>query len=279
MFRITSIIAIVVLFISCNSSNYNQKPTDNNELRIISLVPSVTNDLVSLNMAKNIVGATSYCTISATNKKLIVGNVIDVNIEKILLLKPTIVFASSLIKHKDIEALKNNGIKVHMLDKMHTYVEICNHLIEIAKTVDQTVLAQSIVSKSQFKIDSLISTIPAHTDSLKVFFQIGAKPIFGVIPDTFMDDYITLAGCKNILNDLQHGTVTRESILQRNPDVILITTMGIVGDNEKSIWNNYRELTAVKNSKIFIIDSKIASSPSVESFTETFETIVNYIYN
>lgn len=278
MIKISSILAIAILFISCNSTNYKHKQTNSDDLRIISLVPSVTKDLVSLNLSKYIVGATTYCDISATNNDLIVGTAIDVNIEKILLLEPTIVFASGLIKQKDISSLQNNDIKVHMLNKMHSYNEICNHLIDIGKIVGKTELAQSIVNKSKLKIDSLINTIPPHADSLSVFFQIGTKPIFGVIPDSFMDDYITMAGCKNILSDLEHGTVTRESVIKYNPDVIFITIMGIVGGNEKGNWENYPVLKSVKNRNIFVIDAKLATSPTVISFTETFEQVVNYIY-
>lgn len=273
------IITIVILLASCNNTTYNKKQMPDNGLRIISLVPSVTKELMDLNMTQNIVGATSYCDISAKNKDLIVGSAIDVNIEKVLLLKPDIVFASDLIKQADINTLKHNSIKVHMLNKMHSYNEICTHFIEIGTIVNKAELVESIVSKSKIKIDSLISSITAQSDSLEIFFQIGSKPIFSVIPNTFMNDYIIFAGCKNIMSDLNKGTVTRESVLERNPDIIFITTMGITDNNEKDIWESYTELNAVKKSNIFIIDTKIASSPTVLSFTETFEQVVNCIYN
>lgn len=279
MIKIISFIAVVLFFISCNNTNYTENQIHYDGIRIVSLVPSVTKELMSLNMAENIVGATSYCEISSTNKKLIVGNAIDVNIEKILLLKPDIVFISSLIKQTDVNTLKSNGIRVHMLNKMHTYSEICNHLIEIGNVVGKTDLAKAIVKDSKNKVDSLINSIPKQLDSLTIFFQIGAKPIFSVIPNTFMNDYITFAGCKNIMSDLTRGTVTRESVLQRNPDIIFITTMGIVGNNEKAIWEGYNELKAVKNNNIFIIESSVASSPTVLSFTKTMEQVINCIYN
>ena len=132
---------------------------------------------------------------------------------------------------------------------------------------------------SKIKVDSLSNSVPNLPDRLTVFFQIGAKPIFTVISNTFMNDYITLAKCNNIAEDLKKGTITRESVLQQNPDIIFIVTMGIVGDNEKNIWESYTELNAAKNKKIFIIDSSIASTPTVLSFTETLEQVINNIYN
>jgi len=279
MFKILVFITAVLFLISCNNTTNREVGSDEDGIRIISLVPSITKELVSLNMSKNIVGATSYCSVSEKNKDLIVGSAIEVNIEKVLLLKPDIVFASGLTKEKDINALKNNGIKVHFLSKMHSFKDICEHFIELGILVGKAELAQTIVQKSTKTVDSLISTFPVQSDSLTIFFQIGTKPIFTVIPNTFMNDYITFAGCENMAKDLIHGTITRESILQRNPDVIFVTTMGAVGANEKSIWESYTDLNASKNKKIFIIDANLASSPTVLSFTKAFEIFIDKIYN
>ena len=282
MFNLLKTIQFIIIIISiasCNSTNYKSVNNSDNSLRIISLVPSVTKELVTLGMIENIVGATSYCDITATNKNLIVSSAIDVNIEKVLLLKPDIVFASSLIKQKDITTLQNNNIKVHMLGKMYSFNEICKHFIEIGKIVGKDDVANTIVDRSKQRVDSIINTIPSHSDSLKVFFQIGTQPIFSVIKNTYMDDFITFAGCKNIMDDLNHGTVTRESILHRNPDIILISIMGIAGNNEINVWNSYPELNAVKNNNVFVINSVLATSPTVLSFVKTFEDVVNCVYH
>lgn len=273
-----SFFIVVLLFASCNNPSYRDKQSSENGIRIISLAPSISKEIESLNMAENIVGATSYCDVSATNKELIVGTAVEVNIEKILLLKPDIVFASGLTQDNDIIALQNNGIKVHRFTKLKSFEDICTHFIELGKLVGKTELAQSIVDKSRKKVSNLSNSVPILVNKQQVFFQIGAKPIFTVIPNTFMNDYITLAGCENIAADLVHGTITRETVLLRNPDIIFVVTMGIVGDEEKLIWESYTELNAAKNKKIFIIDSSIASIPTVSSFTETLEQVIISIY-
>lgn len=275
---IISVVAIVLLLTSCNKNNYNKKNSYRDGLKIVSLVPSITKELVDLGLKNNIVGATSYCDISASNKDLIVGDVVTVNLEKVLLLEPDIVFASDLTKANTITALSKNGIKVHKLKKMKSFDDICNHFEELGILVNKKNVVKSIIQKSKNKIDSLIASIPKNNDSLNVFFQVGSKPIFTVIPNTFMNDYITFAGCKNIADDLIRGTINRETVLKRNPDVIFIISMGIAGDNEKSIWESYTELQAAKNNKIFIVDAYVAAAPTVRSFTESFEIIINDIY-
>ena len=277
MSRILSIIAIVLLFASCNNNSYKNQSKEKG-VRIVSLAPSLTKELVSLDLKNNIVGATSYCDISASNKDLIVGSATTVNIEKILLLKPDIVLASGLTKENTITALKDNGIEVHKFGRMKSFNDICNHFLELGKLVGKEKLAKLLIDKSIIKVDSLKALVPEHADSLKVFFQIGAKPIFTVTPNMFMNDYITFSGCKNLANDLSNGAITRETVINRNPDVIFVVTMGIVGDNEKRTWESYTDLSATKNNRIFIIDSSVASTPTVLSFTKTLEVIIKNLY-
>jgi iron complex transport system substrate-binding protein len=278
MNKIFLFIIAVIIVISCNNSSDKNKDVIENGIRIVSLAPSITKELESLNMTENIVGATSYCDISKKNKELIVGTATEVNIEKILLLNPDIVIASGLTKQTTINTLKNNGIAVHFIKKLQSFDDICNQAIELGKLVGKANLALSIVSRSKQRVDSMQSLIPSRDNKLKVFFQIGAKPIFTVIPNTFMDDYIIFSGCENLAADLDKGTITRESVLRRNPDIIFIVTMGIVGNEEKKTWEGYAELNAVKSNKIFIIDSNIACTPTVLSFTETLEQVIKKIY-
>lgn len=278
MNKISLFIIAAILVISCNNSSDNKKNVTKNGIRIVSLAPSITKELESLNMTENIVGATSYCDISKKNKELIVGTATEVNIEKILLLNPDIVIALGLTKQTTINTLKNNGIAVHFIKKIQSFDDICNQAIELGKLVGKADLALSIVNRSRQKVDSMQSLIPSRHNKLKVFFQIGAKPIFTVIPNTFMNDYIIFSGCENLAADMKRGTITRESVLRRNPDVIFIVTMGIVGGEEVKTWESYTELNAVKRKKIFIIDSNIACTPTVLSFTETLEQIIKKIY-
>ena len=276
MKKLLSILIVVLIISSCGD---NKKYNDTKEgIRIVSLAPSLTRELVDLGLTDNIVGATSYCDITKDNEELIIGSAMTVSIEKILLLKPDIVFASGLTKSKTVETLRNNGVKVRQFGKMTSFDKICSYFLEMGKLVDRESVADSIIKKSRIKIDSLINSIPKHTDSLTVLMQIGAKPIFVVTPNSFMADYISFSGCKNVMGDLTSATITREAVLERNPDVIFVITMGIVGDNEKATWTSYSEISASKENRVFIIDYSIASTPTVLSFTEALEIIINKIY-
>ncbi|OFX22719.1 MAG: hypothetical protein A2033_10670 [Bacteroidetes bacterium GWA2_31_9] len=270
---------IILTIVSCNNSNHKYDSVQSNELRIISLAPSITTELISLELEKNIVGATTFCSISAQNPELIIGNAIEVNIEKILLLKPDIVFATGLTEPSTISSLKQNGIKIHMMPKLQSYNDICEDFLKIGKLVNKEDVALKIISESNHKVDSLKKLLIGNNSKPKVYMQIGANPLFTVIPNTFMNDYITFSGCENLAFDFNQGSITRESVLTRNPDIIFIVTMGMIGDQEKQVWESYPEINATKNHKIFIIDSNLACTPTVTSFTQTLEQVIKNIYN
>lgn len=271
-------VLVVLIFNSCSNNNVVQQTSDSKNLRLVSLTPSITKDLQDLQLSNNIVGATSYCKITENNKELIVGSVMEVNLEKILLLKPDYVFGSGLTDDKIVANLKNNGVKVIKQGKIESFEGICKHFKEMGKLLSRENIADSIITESKNKINTLLKIVPVPQQKPKVFFQIGAKPIFTVIPGTFMNDYITMANAENIAADLTKGTMTRESVIKRNPDVIFIITMGMLAEEEKKIWETYPQMNAVKNNKIFLIDADKACSPTIVTFTETLEEIINKIY-
>jgi iron complex transport system substrate-binding protein len=233
--------------------------------------------LYLLGIQDQLVGCTSYCEEAIKDNKSIVASAMEVNVEKVFLLKSDLVVTTDLTKPSIIEALENIGIKVYVFPTPKSYTEICSQLVEIARLTDKQAIAKAIIEKQRLRLTLIKKSIPKGKKP-KVFFEIGAKPLFTVIPNTFMDDYITYAGGENIASDLKSGTISRESVLMRNPDIIFIVTMGLAGTEEKTIWNSYQNISASKNGKVFIIDSNKACSPSVVSFVDIVEQFVKRMY-
>ena len=278
MKKLLILLAIPFLFSCVGQQQKDVSKIDSTKsLRIVSLAQSISQEIEEMGLSSNIVGATSYCNVAKKNKNLIVGTSTEINLEKIIMLKPDIVVVSTLTENNVIETLKKSGIKVYRLGKAISFNEICNEFIKLGKELGKETVAQNIVNKSKQTVDSLKKTIPADFHK-KIFFQIGAKPLYSVIPHTYMDDYIQFIGGTNIAADLNSGAVTRESVVQRNPDIIFVVTMGIVGEEEINIWKNYKQINAVKNNQIFVLNSDIACAPTPLSFVETFREIVKQVH-
>ena len=245
--------------------------------RVISLAPSITENIYLVGAQNKLVGCTSFCTLAIADGKQQVGSTVDVNIEKILMLKPDLVLAMLLTKPQDIETMKRLGIKVEIIPTPKNFEEICSQTILIGKQLDHENKANSIVEKSKLTVDSLIQISRQKVGKQKIFFQLGANPIFTVLENTFMNDFILLCNGENIANGLTKGSVTRESVLMKNPDVIIVATMGGFGAEEQKTWQSYSGLKAAKNNKIFLIDSETSCSPTPVNFTKAFTDVVKFV--
>ena len=172
---------------------------------------------------------------------------------------------------------RENGIEIHVVGKLDSFEDICRQFEELGKIVGNHEKAVFVITDAKHKVDSLKNVVSLNSTKQKILIQIGIDPLFAVIPNTFMDDYIKFMGCENVTVGFEKGTISRETILNRNPDIIMIATMGIAAQEEKKLWESFRELNAVKNGKVLIIDANIACVPTVKNFEKAFEEIVNMI--
>ena len=241
--------------------------------RIVSLAPSITENLYLVGAGDKLVGCTSYCTMAVSKGVQEIGSTIDVNIEKILSLKPDLVLTMLMTKPQDVEALRKLGIRVEILPSPKSFNEICEQTLQIARLTGNEKTAEQVVSSARQQVENLKNQMK-NKPRQKVFFQLGANPVFTVLPNTFMNDFILFSNCDNIANGMKTGIITRESVLSKNPDVIFIATMGGFGEQEKKVWENYNGLKAAETKKVFLIDSETSCSPTPDNFAKAFANVV-----
>lgn len=237
--------------------------------RIISLSPSLTSNLLSLGEESELVGCTSYC--HTTRKVNVVATAVKVNVERVISLKPDLVVASSMTTPETIAQLKKFGIDVIVFPMPKSYVQICSQFRQLSRLVGREALAEKILTSVQQRIDKVKAPKP---NGRKIFIQLGVDPLFAVIPNTFLNDYITLAGGRNIAEGMTSGSITREAVLLKNPAVIFIVTMGNIDREEKQRWEKFTNLEAVRTKKVIVIDSNKACVPTPITFVESLELMM-----
>ncbi|MEA1876573.1 MAG: helical backbone metal receptor [Bacteroidota bacterium] len=246
--------------------------------RIVTLSASLTNFIFSLEASDKLIGCTSYCELPENLEVTKVASAITVSIEKVFTLNPDLILATALTKPETIQKLRQLGIRVELFNTPVSFDEICEQFIKVGKLTGKEELAHKIIYHEKQKVRELQTRIPLDQEEPSIFFQIGSKPLFSVLSSTFMDDFITLAGARNIAADFQKGTVNRESILLRNPDIIIISLMGILGEQEIETWKKYPGLSAAENNKILLVDANKACSPTPVQFVEVLQEIIEFIY-
>jgi iron complex transport system substrate-binding protein len=181
-----------------------------------------------------------------------------------------------MTKQQDIAALKKIGIRIEVIPTPVNFEEICKQTEQIGGLLGIKTSTGKILSKIKNQVDSL-KQLCASSPNKSIFFQIGADPVFTVLPNTYMNDFILFCNGENIAGEMTRGTMTRESVVSKNPDIIIIATMGGFGTEEKKIWSRYSGLKAAENGNIFLIDSETSCSPTPDNFVKAFADVVHFV--
>ncbi len=246
--------------------------------RIISLAPSATKSLYWLDAGDLLAGCTSFCILRHPDDAEVVATAVQVNMEKAVMLKPDLVITTSLTNPETIRTFEKLGIEVMNFPYPRSFDEICRNIRVLGKKIGKEDLAEQRTATARMKLEMVKSKVPRGGQKPKIFFQIGANPLFTAVPNTFMQDFIDFAGCINIASDLKIGSITRETVLVRDPDVIMVLLMGSVSREEKEKWETYKNLKAVKNHQVFMVDDEKTCSPTPELFVEALDEMIGLIY-
>jgi len=229
-------------------------------LRIVSLCPYVTENLYLLGMGENIVGLTLQDREKYKKNSEIVGSMLQLNIEKIISLKPDIAIASKEgNRPENIIKLKTLGIKTYVLAQLFSLNDIFENFIKLAEITGEKRKGEEIVKRAKEKLEKI-----KFIKKKRVFFILGWKPLITTGRETFINDLIEKAGGRNIFGQINKKwiSVNIEEVIKRNPDVIIYIEMG---ENFKSYIERLKEAKAVKENKILKIDPYKIASPTPES--------------
>lgn len=273
--RLLPLLLLLPLLVSCHKAG--QQETADQAPRVVSLVPSVTDQLYDLACDSLLVGCTSYCTEAIADSVPVVGSAIQTNLELLIAQRPTIVFASDFTAPQTISALENAGIEVVQFTNPASYDAIQEQYRQIAKLVGASARAESQLTEINQRVDwlkQLNATRPWHP---RAFMQIAFDPLFGASTSTYMNDLITFSGCTNIVTVAGNGQLSLEYVVEQDPEVLfLITNHGSESGSEES-WHKLRSVAAVQQGNYCPLPGEVVSQPTPQHFVETLQLMTDYL--
>jgi iron complex transport system substrate-binding protein len=234
--------------------------------RVVSLAPSITEMIFALDQAHRLKGVTQFSDFPAAAESYPkVGSYVHLDLEKIVALKPDLCIA---VKDGNpievIERLEALQVPVYAVDPRNLETVMAT-LREIGALLNADEKAEALVHRMQARIRHVKSRVAGSSCRPRVFFQIGISPIVSVGTDTFIHEIIGLAGGKNLAQGpIPYPRFSREQVVGLAPDVFIITSMDRSGAFEKikSEWDRWPGLPAVKNGRIYLVDSNLFDRPS-----------------
>lgn len=242
--------------------------------KVVSISPAVTEIIYYFGYGETLLARTDYCQYPEEVKKLpSIGNMFSPNLEKIIYQKPDYVIFQSHFDGRIVRQMEKMGIQVLGMESPKSIEEIFDGFENILKIYPE----DEKKSKGREKLESLKKRVEkiaekgkSQKKSPKIFFYLGSGHLeYTAGKDTFINDIIEKAGGVNIVKE-RGWSYPLEALIIDEPDYIIASK-----NRWKEMKNSsrYKNLTAVKNEKVIILEEEIINLPTPRALTIGLEAI------
>lgn len=189
-------------------------------MKVISLVPSITEALFDLGLTENeVIGRTKFCIhpYEKIKKVEIIGGTKNINIEKIKSLQPDLIIANKEENVKDqVEALMED-FKV-----MVTHVETVEDNYYLVKNLGNIFHQEEKAKAYNLKIYEVLNQAKINSP-IKAAYLIWKNPYMTIGSDTFIHHILTETGFENSFKDkTRYPEITVEDLAET--DIIMLSS-------------------------------------------------------
>ena len=252
--------------------------------RIVSLAPSNTEILYALGLGPKVVGNTNYCDYPEEAKQCYkVGGFEDPSLEKIVAVKPDLVFATD-IHMQSLKVMEDAGLKVVILNAK-TLEEVFENIRLVGKSTGNEDKAEQLNRELKERVDAVsarVSQMPADQRPL-VYYELWYEPYMSAGKDTLIAQLIRLAGGINMTDDNieQYPKLSEEVIIKRNP-AVMINSYGhgsgaLITPEQVAARQGWSQLDFVRNKRIYTIESDLVAlaSPRIVDGLEAMARVLH----
>ena len=262
------VLTIVLIGLQVGNQGKSQKSPQQvteNQMRLVSVSPNITEILFALGLEEEVVGVTDYCNypVAATAKKSI-GTIMEPDLETILSLKPTNIFLTNTAFHIELgKKLSSLGLNTFFFD-VDMFKGISSTISQIGETTNRAEQSNRLNSDIAKGLNSIKAIAAGFSKTPTVLVVLQSEPLIVVGKNTYIDELITIAGGTNAISDLQHTypMLNAEALITLDPDIIVETQLNVEPARSEKALSGYKwDIEAVRNKNVFVVDADIISRP------------------
>jgi iron complex transport system substrate-binding protein len=236
--------------------------------RIISLAPNITEILFDLDLGEKIVGVTRYCDFpEKALKKEKIGGLIDLNLERIIALKPDLIIGFRGNPIRTIERLRGLHLPLFVLE-IGKNLETVFIIIEKIGTITQKEKkAEILVESLKKRYNKTQAALRNVQHEPRVFLSIHGTGLWTCGKGSFLNDLVEKARGVNIAGNIRRKWLhyNREQLIHDNPEVIIILSKSQREFSNVKDWikneAHLKGIKAVKTDRIYFLDENLATRP------------------
>lgn len=191
--------------------------------RIVSMIPSVTENMYAIGAGEKLIGVTNYCNYPEEAKNILKVGDINPDYELITSLNPDVIFiASSTASSPMLLKFESLGLKVYVTNP-GTIEDIISQIEFLGTITGHINSANKLGEELTLKLKSLRENLPGSLK--KSLIVIAASPLMTTNGNTFVSKASELAGYLNIFKDevSEYPVVGYEDVILRDPEWFLIS--------------------------------------------------------
>jgi iron complex transport system substrate-binding protein len=271
---------------------YSLFAANNDDLRVISLSPHITEIIYKLDAGSHLIGRTEFCSYPpAVNKVESIGGYLNIDFEKIVRLEPDIIFQFPNPENR--RKLKGLGFEVLEISN-ETIDEILEGIKKIGKALQSNSEALKLCNNIQDTLNIVSDRHQNQNVPLPAILVVGRDRgtlgnLFLAGSNTYLSELWELCGGLNAFNDIdmRYFSVNEEDLLRRDIKVILEFHPGWSStetniSKEKKSWDLLNHLKAVEGGEIYIFTDRffVIPGPRITQVAISFlEIVQNYNIN
>ncbi|MBH40370.1 MAG: hypothetical protein CL790_03995 [Chloroflexi bacterium] len=259
--------------------------------RIVSLVPAVTEILVSIGAGSELVGIGSFDQIpigpNQDSSVTRVGGLLDPNVERIFTLRPDLV-----ILYDTQTDLRSQLEKASIPILTYTHeglAEVSDMIRLLGIRTGHSTEAETIATELEASLVAIQRRV-AGRPKPRTLLVFGREPltlrnVYASGGIGFLQDMLEVAGGNNVFSEIDSENVSQvssESILSAAPEIIIEIRYGEnlprnIVEDERAVWTQLSTLPAVRNNRIYFVTGNrfVVPGPRVAQATEELARMIH----
>jgi len=214
-------------------------------LRVVSLLPSLTEVVCELGACERLVGVDTYSNWPPQVRALPhVGGLEDASIETIVSLQPDLVLAAT--SSRALARLEGLGLKVAALEP-RTLADLRRVSASIAQLLSHGD-AQAMWQRIDAGVEAAARDLPTSMRGTRVYFEVNSGP-YAASESSFIGELLVRLGLGNVVPGSlgPFPKLNPEFVVRANPQVIMISDRNALALQDRPGWNR---IEAVRRGRV-----------------------------
>ncbi len=236
--KIAAAIALSLAFAGCG--NKETAGRDTNEIRVVSLAPSITEIVCAVGGENMLAGRTSACDYprSITEEVPVVGGFGKPSVEALLSVEPTLVLDADLADESIARKIEQMGFRRERVS-CNSIADIPEAIRRVGRLIGRTDTAEELASTLEADLEQLHEDAASVTNRPRVYVEIWDDPLWTTGSKSHLSRMIYLAGGTNIGETVNkdHFQASHEWVVSKDPEVILCMYMSRDESAKEKVMN------------------------------------------